>query len=134
MQNNKLIIPASIIIAGALIGGAVIYTRSPASENSANNAAQANVASATNKNIAIKPVTSADHILGNPDAKLLMVEYSDTECPFCKAFMPTMEKIMDTYAKDGTVAWVYRQFPIASLHPKAPTESEATECVDKLAG
>lgn len=130
MQNNKLIIPISIIVAGALIGGAVIYTSSsPAktnpSDTSANTAA---------KTANIKPVTSADHILGDPAAKILAVEYSDTECPFCKTFNTTMEKIVDTYGKDSSVAWVYRQFPIASLHPRSAKEAEATECVNQLAG
>lgn len=129
-MQNKLIIPIAIVVAGALIGGAVIYTRSaPAGTNNA-----AKTADTGPKTANIKPVTSADHILGNPDAKLVMVEYSDTECPFCKLFHVTMQKVMDTYGKDGTVAWVYRQFPIASLHPKAPKEAEATECVNQLAG
>ena len=128
MKDNKLTIPAAIILAGALIGGAVIYTSKTPTEN------VANPASNTPKTINIKAVTSTDHILGNPDAKVVMVEYSDTECPFCKTFHKTLKKIIDTYGKDGTVAWVYRQFPIASLHPKAPKESEATECVNQLAG
>ena len=130
-QNNKLIIPLAIIVAGALIGGAVIYTSrgpSPASTT------QTNDTSSTPKTVSIKPVTSADHILGNPAAKIIAVEYSDTECPFCKLFQTTMSKIIDTYGKNGTVAWVYRQFPIASLHPKAPKEAEATECVNQIAG
>ncbi len=130
-MQNKLIIPASIILAGILIGGAVIYTHNTGGSKPADSTA---TAAAAPKTADIKPVTSADHILGNPDAKVVMVEYSDTECPFCKLFTPTMEKIIDTYGKDGTVAWVYRQFPIASLHPKAPKEAEATECVNKLAG
>lgn len=129
MENNKLIIPASIILAGILIGGALIYTKSPAQSDTSTN--QQGV---TKKTVTIKPVTAADHILGNIEAKLLMVEYSDTECPFCKTFAVTMKKIMDNYGKDDTVAWVYRQFPIAALHPKAPKEAEATECVNKLAG
>lgn len=130
MQNNKLIIPFAIIVAGALIGSAIIYTNKTKVDSSQ----QAAAANASSKAADIKPVTPKDHILGSPDAKVVMVEYSDTECPFCKAFAPTMEKVMDTYGKDGTVAWVYRQFPIASLHPKAPKESEATECVNKLGG
>ena len=130
MGNNKLIIPGAIILAGALIGGALMYTKSPTS----NVDKQADTTNTVKKTINVKPVTAADHILGNPDAKLAMVEYSDTECPFCKTFAVTMEKVMTNYGKDGTVAWVYRQFPIASLHPKAPKEAEATECVNKLAG
>jgi len=132
MQNNKLIIPVSIVLAGALIGGAMIYSKNPPANPSTNQ--QAAATTAIQKTVNIKPVTSTDHILGNPDAKLLMVEYSDTECPYCKLFSVTMEKLMDTYGKDGTVAWVYRQYPIVQLHPKAPKEAEATECVNKLAG
>jgi protein-disulfide isomerase len=128
MQNNKLIIPISIIVAGVLIGAAVVYTHAtPAKTDNT----QANN---TPKTANIKPITADDHILGDPAAKVLMVEYSDTECPFCKTFAATMEKIIDTYGKDSTVAWVYRQYPIAQLHPKAPKEAEATECVNQLAG
>ena len=130
MQNNKLILPISIVVAGLLIAGAVIFTHG-AAPTTAGTGSQTN---ATPKTANIKPVTSADHILGNPNAKVLMVEYSDTECPFCKSFATTLEKVMDTYGKDSTVAWVYRPFPIVSLHPKSPKEAEATECVNKLAG
>jgi len=132
MENNKLILPIAIVVAGALIAGAVIYTRNDTNSNQLTAAADQSATAPKTANI--KPVTSADHILGSIDAKVLMVEYSDTECPFCKAFTPTMEKIMDTYGKDNSVAWVYRQFPIASLHSRAPKEAEATECVNKLAG
>jgi protein-disulfide isomerase len=135
MQDNKLTLPAAIIIAGILIGGAVIFTRSspPANTNPANTDA-AKTTTVFTKTANIKPVTSADHILGDPNAKILAVEYSDTECPFCKTFAVTMEKIIETYGKDSTVAWVYRQYPIVGLHPKSPKEAEATECVNQLAG
>jgi protein-disulfide isomerase len=63
-----------------------------------------------------------------------MVEYSDTECPFCKTFAETMTKVIDNYGKDSAVAWVYRQYPIVGLHSRAPKEAEATECVNKLSG
>lgn len=129
MENNKLTIPVAIIVAGALIGGALVYTsRAPA------NAPASQTASTTPKTANIKPVTSADHILGNPDAKVVAVEYSDTACMFCKPFATTLGKLIDTYGKDSTVAWVYRQYPIAQLHPQAPKEAEATECVNQIAG
>jgi len=76
----------------------------------------------------MNPVTALDHIRGNPDAKVVMVEYSDTECPFCKVFHATMQQVMNDYGKDGRVAWVYRHFPIDSLHSKARKEAEAMEC------
>ncbi len=128
-MENKLTVPISIIIAGLLIGGAVIYTNKPVgTQNPVDQSVN------TPKTANIKPITSNDHILGNPNAKVLMVEYSDTECPYCKLFNTTLNKIIDTYGKDSTVAWVYRQYPIVQLHPKSPKEAEATECVNKLAG
>lgn len=82
----------------------------------------------------MKPVSKDDHIRGNPDASVKIVEYSDTECPFCKRFHPTMLQVMDEYGKDGKVAWVYRHFPLDQLHSKARKEAEATECAAELGG
>jgi len=82
--------------------------------------------------VELKPVSESDHILGNIAAKIIIVEYSDLECPFCKVFHNTMHQVVKEYA--GEVAWVYRHFPIASLHPKAFHEAEATECAWEQGG
>lgn len=60
------------------------------------------------------------------EGDVILVEYSDTECPFCKRFHPTMQQVVKDYA--GEVAWGYKHFPLTSLHSKAPREAEATEC------
>ena len=78
------------------------------------------------------PITQQDWVRGNRNAKVSVVEYSDTECPFCKRHHPTMQRIVEDYG--GKVNWVYRHFPLTSLHPKAPKEAEATECAGELAG
>lgn len=82
----------------------------------------------------INPITDKDHIRGNPNAPLVIVEYSDYDCPFCKSFHATLSKIMDEYGPSGKVAWVYRHYPITSLHPSAVHLAEASECVAELAG
>lgn len=84
--------------------------------------------------IAIDPVTPKDHISGNPQADLMIVEYSDPECPFCKRFHETMTQTMSEYGKSGKVAWVYRHFPLDSIHSKARKESEAIECAGEIGG
>lgn len=76
--------------------------------------------------IKLKEVTSEDHIRGDKNAPITLVEYSDLECPFCKRFHPTLQRIVSEY--NGKVKWVYRHFPLTSLHSKAPKEAEATEC------
>lgn len=82
--------------------------------------------------IQLQEVTDKDHIRGGASAKITIVEFSDTECPFCKRFHPTMQKIIAAYPND--VNWVYRHFPLDSLHPKARKEAEATECAAELGG
>jgi len=133
---SLLNIPTAIIIAGAIIAVAVIWTKSPSSGGLAENTAS--LGSLEQK---MKPVSEDDHILGNPNAKIKIVEYSDPSCPFCKVFHTTMRKVMDTYGKSGDVAWVYRSFPLDKpsadgriLHPNAGKESEAMECAGSLGG
>jgi protein-disulfide isomerase len=82
--------------------------------------------------INIAPVTEDDWIRGSEDAKISIVEYSDIECPFCIRFHPTMISIVEEYEDD--VNWVYRHFPLPSLHPNAPKDAEAAECAGEQGG
>lgn len=82
--------------------------------------------------IKIAEVTDKDHIRGAKNAKVTLIEFSDTECPFCKRFHMTMKQVIEKYSND--VRWVYRHFPLDSLHSKARKEAEATECAAELGG
>ena len=73
-----------------------------------------------------------DHIYGNPDAIVSLIEYSDFECPFCKRFHATPKKLVEAY--DGKVNWVYRHFPLAFHNPGAQKQAEASECAAELGG
>jgi protein-disulfide isomerase len=73
-----------------------------------------------------------DHIYGNPDASVSLIEYSDFECPFCKRFHLTPKKLVEAY--DGKVNWVYRHFPLAFHNPGAQKQAEASECAASLGG
>ena len=127
MNTEKLSVPIAIVVAGALIAGALYYSNIKAVK-------QGVMATTPSSTIDMKPVSSSDHILGNPNADLVIVEYSDLECPFCKVFHTTLKRVMSEYGSDGKVAWVYRHFPIDALHPKSRKESEATECANELGG
>lgn len=77
-------------------------------------------------------VSTEDHIKGNKNAKIFLIEYSDFQCPYCKQFHPTAQKVVETYGND--VAWVYRHFPLDQIHPNARPSAEASECVAELGG
>ena len=126
-EGNSLAVPIAIVVAGLVIAGAVIFSgnQTPPPTPSENDVPE--------EVRALLDIREDDHIVGDPDSPIIIVEYSDTECPFCKMFHSTMNQVIDKYG-DGEVAWVYRQFPIESLHPKAPKQAEATECVAELGG
>jgi len=129
MENkSNLALPIAIVIAGLLVAGAMFYTNKGADK--AGVPAQKKVTEA----FSVATVTDADSILGSKDADIVVIEYSDTECPFCKTFHATMQKIMDVYGKDNKVAWVYRHMPVEGLHKKAIPEAVAIECAKVQGG
>jgi protein-disulfide isomerase len=67
---------------------------------------------------------------GPQNARYVLVEYSDLECPFCKSIHPDLKKVQ---SENDTVAWVFRHYPL-SFHPKAQKLGEAAECAEKIAG
>ncbi len=74
----------------------------------------------------VRPVdASRDHIWGNADAKVTLIEYSDFECPFCGRHYSTMKQLKEAYPNDIRV--VFRHFPL-SFHAEAQKAAEASEC------
>ncbi len=73
-----------------------------------------------------------DHFCGNPNAKVIIVEYTDFECPFCKQFHPTLTKLVAE--SNGQIGWVLRHYPIDQLHSRARNEALASECAYEQAG
>src|ERR1035437_1684240 len=129
--NSFSTILFAIIVSGILFCAGIYFSNNvPLPSIVLNN----NTNATTTKEITISPVTETDHILGNPNAPVKIIEFSDPECPFCKQFHTTMHQIMNIYEKTGRVAWVYREYPIPSLHKRAPNEVEAMECANVLGG
>jgi protein-disulfide isomerase len=67
---------------------------------------------------------------GDPNAPLTLVEYSDYLCPFCERyFRQTLPALWEKYGRPGQVKFVFRDFPLTSLHPTAPRGAAAARCV-----
>ena len=96
-------------------------------------ASQGPAASENPKTNDYAPVTDTDHVRGNIDAEIMIIEYSDFDCPFCGRFHESMQSVVDKYP-GNEVAWVYRHFPLEQIHPNAPGVALASECVAELGG
>lgn len=121
---QQLAIPLSIVIAGMFVAGAIVYTN--ANPTSAPQAA----APEDNRPTAPDPASISYDLdgfasLGDPDAPVTVVEYSDFACPFCKRFVDqTKPQLLANYINEGLVRFVRKDF-IAVGGDKA---AEAAHC------
>ncbi|MEK7520279.1 MAG: thioredoxin domain-containing protein [Patescibacteria group bacterium] len=135
-DKNSMMVPVAVVIAGVIIGGAVLFTgkqNAPAPGTNTNPTAQTAppTGQAADAPVTVKAVSASEHVLGNPNADVFLITYSDLECPFCKRFHPTTKQIIAAYG--NKVAVVYRHFPL-SFHANAQKEAEASECAAEQAG
>ena len=73
-----------------------------------------------------------DPIIGNPDAPITIIEFTDFQCPFCARFhTQTLPLILEEYIEQGKVKLVVRDFPIQSIHPNAVPAAVASECANE---
>lgn len=121
-MKNIYLVPGAIILGGLILAGAIFFVRGNAPAQMEGNPS------------AVRPVSPTDHIIGSPAAPVVVIEYSDIDCPYCKQFQQTMAQVMTELAAEGNVAWVYRHFPLVNIHPNAGKHAEAAECVNSLAG
>jgi protein-disulfide isomerase len=71
------------------------------------------------------PVSPDDHIQGNPDAPVTLLEYGDYECPYCGAAYPIVKELQADYADE--LRFVFRNFPLTQIHPLAEPAAESAE-------
>ncbi|MBI4158558.1 MAG: DsbA family protein [Candidatus Yanofskybacteria bacterium] len=124
---TKLILPGAIILAGVMIGAAIIYS------NGGPPAGGVGAANIENNSGGQKVEVSVDDdaFLGDKDAPVVMIEFSDFQCPFCRSFWrDTLLLIKSEYIDTGKVKFVYRDFPL-SFHLGAMSAAQASECAEE---
>ena len=124
LPSIELTPSVSIIIAGVIIAGAIIFVNQHPSPSTATTAAaeQGTTASAS-----IPAPSASDHIIGSPSAPIVLVEYSDFQCPYCEMIYSSLQQIVSQ--SNGKVAWVMREFPLYQIHPQAMPAANAAECI-----
>ena len=125
-QKFELSPSIAILITGVLVAGSILFVNL--------HPAQPVVAQAgdlpTSANV---PAPNAsDHIIGSLSAPIILVEYSDFQCPYCQMVYPTLKQLVDE--SNGQIAWVYREFPLTSIHPQAKPAALAAECITQQLG
>jgi protein-disulfide isomerase len=67
--------------------------------------------------------------IGDPDAPITIVEFTDFQCPFCvRHFQETYPRIVEEYVDTGVVRYVFKDFPLYSIHPQASEAAQAARC------
>jgi len=70
-------------------------------------------------------LTKDDWIRGNSDAEIVLIEYSDFQCPACVHYYRFMEEILDEFG--GHIKFTFRHFPLTTIHDKAQLAAQAAE-------
>lgn len=134
-SNSNQWFGVSMVLIGVIVGfgiatsGSSAPTSAPSAPTAAAPTPTAPPAQPEAKDV--QPVDlERDHIRGNRDANIALIEYSDAECPFCGRHHPTAQALIDA---NDDVMWVYRHFPL-SFHPNATPLAEASECAWEQGG
>jgi len=121
-------VPAAIIVVGLLIAGAIVFAGK--SNGTVANDANTGHARGAPQSGEFRMPNEEDHVRGNLDAPVKIVEFSDFECPFCRQLHPTLARVA---SENNDVVWVYRHFPLNS-HTNAFSAAIASECVARVGG
>src|ERR1700760_4705501 len=71
------------------------------------------------------PPNENDHILGDPNTEVVLVEYGDYECPHCRASHGVLQQLLPQFGE--RIAFAFRHFPLTEIHPNAQAAAEAAE-------
>lgn len=127
-MKRNLSLGISIVLIGAIIAGGIFVSRKKPGldlEINFDDFFQNDI-------VEINPINNQDYILGSPNAKIIIIEYTHLECTYTQHFHETMMKVIKEYGPRGEVAWIIRHFPVPELYPNSYKAAIATECVTNI--
>ncbi|MBI4018025.1 MAG: DsbA family protein [Candidatus Aenigmarchaeota archaeon] len=132
LKKSTVQIAAVFVVAlviGYFLGGYVINPKGTTTVTGGNNPPPGADGTAPSR---VQVSADDDPTMGSKDAKVVMIEFSDFQCPFCgRFFSQTLPQIEKDYIDTGKVLFVYRDFPLSSIHPNAQKAAEAAECAEE---
>lgn len=114
-MSNKAFWGILAVVVVVIVGVFVFFNRSDGSNSNNNNG---------NKDEILK-ISEQDHVFGNPEAEVTLVEYADFQCPFCQATFPILKTALTQAPEDFKI--VFRHFPLTAIHPNAMTAHRGAE-------
>lgn len=126
---TQFLLPGAILIAALVISATLIFTRN---QSGSRGTAQigGNAPQGESRPAEIK-INSDDHILGDKNAKVTIVEYSDFQCSYCgKFWSETLPQIKRDFVDTGKARLIYRHYPLP-FHEGAKPAAYATECANE---
>lgn len=112
--NRVLLWGIALVVIGGVIWSAATAVRNTPSEGSA---------------LLTDSVSESDWVKGNPDAGVVLVEYSDFQCPACGSYFPIVKQLVEEFGDD--IAFVYRHFPLSQIHSLAEMAARAAEAAGR---
>lgn len=113
---RRLLLWGSVIVGIVIIFGAILFAASRSN-------------SITDKTFTANLViTASDHIEGKADSNITVVEYGDFQCPACGAYFPIVKNVVAEFG--DRVRFVFRNFPLSSIHPNARAAAFAAEAAN----
>lgn len=137
IDKSTLVVSGAILLSSLIISGAILTSSSTSLKSSAigaggeqpaGNAAALQPGAPAQPSGPVKVSVDNDPVLGDKNAPITLIEFSDYECPFCKkSFTDALPEIKKNYIDTGKVKLVFRDYPL-SFHANAEKEAEAAEC------
>ena len=124
-KKNLWMYSTFVLIAVVVIGGILMFS---------GNSTGTNNTGGTGTGLVTASVDD-DPVLGDSNAEITIIEFSDYQCFFCRKFWTeTLPQIKTEYIDTGKVNLVFRDLPLGSIHPMAQASAEAAEAVRELGG